>query len=141
MRIKLLIAFIGLLFTLSACSNDKPMPTSTPYVEGTDIKIPVGIHVSTWQKKHDYGEGSAYEVNVHPVVIPPNSKIILSFDREPNKIEKISEVLSPNDSTLLDNSKNEIVVPYTEGTHTYAYLARWDEGYVQFVIKVEVKGK
>ncbi|UKS27491.1 hypothetical protein LOZ80_00625 [Paenibacillus sp. HWE-109] len=145
MRIMLFSLWICCCLLLSSCESmfsnirNKPLPTSTAYVENTDIAIPAKYHTYRWGAETDYGDSAAIDVDVEPVVIPPNSKIVISFDRSPKKIGRIHEVLSEKESVALDNSKNEIVVPYSEGIHTYSYFAEWSEGHVVFVIKVEVK--
>ncbi|GFZ76810.1 hypothetical protein GCM10008018_22850 [Paenibacillus marchantiophytorum] len=115
------------------------MPTSTAHVENTDIAILAKYHTYRWEAEKDYGDSAAIDVDVEPVVIPPHSKIVISFDRSPKKIGTIQEVFNGKEAVVLDNSKNEILVPYSEGIHTYYYTAEWSEGNVAFVIKVEVK--
>lgn len=119
--------------------SNKPLPTSTVYVENTDIVIPAKYHAYRWGAETDYGDSAAIDIDIDPVVIPPNSKIVISFDKSPKKIGAIHEIFNDKDAVVLDNSKNEIFVPYSEGIHTYTYFAEWSEGHVVFVIKVEVK--
>ncbi|WP_169089326.1 hypothetical protein [Paenibacillus sp. PL91] len=140
MRITVFSIFICLLFTLCACGmfSNKPMPTSTAHVENTDIIIPVKVHYYDWGGKYEYGDSATIDVEVEPAIIPPNSKIVFSFDRKPKEISSLREVLSREESNTLDSSSNEILVPYTNGIHTYAYTAKWPEGFVVFVFKVEV---
>lgn len=141
MRVMLFIICVSLISTLCACStfSNNPMPTSTAYVENTDIKIPVKVFTYHWRGENEYGDSSAIEMKIEPTIVPPNSKIIFSFDSKPKKMGSIHEVLNEKDVIVLDNTKNEILVPYTNGIHTYSYNAQWPEGGVVFVFKVEVK--
>lgn len=145
MKIMLFSIWICCCLFFSACDSsfsnirNKPLPTSTAHVENTDIVIPAKLHTSRWGAGTNYGDSAASEVDVEPVVIPPNSKILITFDRNPKKIGRIHEVLNEKEVIVLDNLKSEILVPYTSGVHTYSYNAEWSEGNVAFVIKVEVK--
>ncbi|WP_281888818.1 hypothetical protein [Paenibacillus sp. YYML68] len=145
MRIMLFTLWICCCMLLSSCESmfsntrNKPLPTSTAYVQNTDISIPAKYHTYRWGAETDYGDSAAIDVEVEPVIIPPHSKIVLSFDRSPEKMGTIQEIFKEKKAVVLDNSKNEILIPYSEGIHTYYYTAEWSEGNVAFVIKVEVK--
>ncbi|MBA2943628.1 hypothetical protein HZF08_35730 [Paenibacillus sp. CGMCC 1.16610] len=145
MKILLFHLWICCCLFFSSCDSifsnihNKPLPTSTAHVENTDIIIPAKLHTYRWGAETDYGDSAASDVDAQPIVVPPDSKILISFNRLPDKIGRIHQVLNEKDVIVLDNSKNEILVPHASGVHTYSYNAEWPEGNVAYVIKVEVK--
>ncbi|WP_010499247.1 hypothetical protein [Paenibacillus elgii] len=141
MRKILLIISCCLFFILGACSSltNKPLPTSSAHVENSNITIPVKIFSYRWGTKSEYGESAAIDVNIEPATIQPNSKITFSFDPKPKSIGDVHEVLNQNDAKVLGNASDGLLVPYTDGVHTYTYRAEWREGVVAFVFKVKVK--
>ncbi|MBH5319607.1 hypothetical protein I6N90_17560 [Paenibacillus sp. GSMTC-2017] len=137
----LFLLYICLVFVLSACGKytNNPLPKSSAYVGETDITVPVEIFSSYWAGQYDYGDTNAYEHFKTHTIVPPNSKIRISFDREPEKIVKVSEVINLEESKEVESIGNEINIPYISGIHTYTYSAEWPEGIVTFVFSVEVK--
>lgn len=107
-------------------------------MENTEISFQTKIFTYHWGPNHEYGDTDALSVNFEPVKVPPHSKITLSFSPKPKKYGTFYEVVPKEVEKKVENVEDGILIPYTEGIHTYVYNASWSEGGAVFVFKVEV---
>lgn len=135
-----LLCFLCLVITLYACSGSShlPLPTSTVEIKGTSIIIPAKVASYHWGSAGDYEDVAAIDVVDEPTLIPPNARIVLSFERPPKKIGYIVEIFENRENLLVDTGVSEFTIPHKDGIHTYAYYAQWPQGGVVFVFKVQV---
>lgn len=134
-----LILFFCFIFPFAGCSyfSDEPIPTSIVSVEKSNKTIPAKIASYHWGSS-DYNDQAVVEMDLETITVPPNSKIVFSFERKPEKIGNIVEIINKDETKLIGAGSNEIIVP-VDGIHTYTYFAEWPEGGVLFAFKVEVK--
>lgn len=74
-----------------------------------------------------------------PVIVSPNDKIHLSFDRVPDTLQVVRWDTKKKSKQV--SLKNDIIiVPSDQGTYTYEIIARWKEhgdGLSAFLIQVK----
>jgi hypothetical protein len=143
-KIPIILAF--LVFLLSACTSStlKPLPTSTIEVENTSSSIklpPAKILTYLWNSESEYSKTSALGIEYEPQVVPANSVLKISFDRQPESYGMLDEIYGDDISNAkrIDNYTNGIKVPSKPGVYTYSYYAAWDEGNALYVFKIKVE--
>ncbi|OXM14902.1 hypothetical protein [Paenibacillus herberti] len=136
----MLLLSLFLIIFVSACSNfsDEPIPSPTASIENSSTTIPVEVVSYNWGLKETYGSPWELLENKTAVTVQKKSKIILSFDKKPEKI-LFHQNLSYDDFIKLDILSNEIIVPDKKGIYIYSFIATWPKGTVHYSIKVKVE--
>ncbi|MFS0838356.1 hypothetical protein [Paenibacillus sp. 1P03SA] len=119
----------------------EPMPgPPKAFIKETGTEVPVRMVSYNWGLgKEGYGSPWVKVQDEEAVLVPKHSILTFSFEKEPESIPEIRQVISDQENKRVETkSPFEVVLPDEEGVYVYSVDADWKDGGIQYVVKVGV---